>query len=299
MHTYHLTDVFTNRPFGGNPLAVFTDAASILPELMPLIARELNLSETTFVLPPTNPANNYRVRIFTPDREMPMAGHPTIGTAHVLSLLGMIPRQGNHTTAIFEELVGDIPVTISYRDNMPDMIWMTQPEPQFGPILPDPAPVLAALSLPPEAISPNYPIQVVSTGVPYLYVPITSLDYIRRISIDTNACRKLLDPLNTDGIFPFTTQVETPGSTVHSRMFFLGHGIFEDPATGSAGGPLAAYLHRYNITPDSSTTIISEQGLEMHRPSYLHIRLLMDGTTYKAVQVGGQCHYMGKGQLHI
>jgi trans-2,3-dihydro-3-hydroxyanthranilate isomerase len=300
-YEYHLVDVFTDRAFGGNQLAVFTDATSVPPELMPRLAKELNLSETTFVLPPTNPANNFRLRIFTPDKEMPTAGHPTVGTNYVLAHLRMIHREGNPTRVVCEELVGDIPVTISYDGDSADpaMIWMTQHRPQFGPTIEDHALVRQALSVPVEAIDSRYPVQVVSTGVPFLYVPLNTLADAKRINLNAQACRQLLAPYDADGIFVFTQEVETEGSTVHSRMFAPGLGITEDPATGIASGPLGAYLVRYGIVPAPDTHIVSEQGLEMGRPSYIHIEVVAEGGEYVAVRVGGQCHYMGRGQFEL
>ena len=209
-YEYHLVDVFTDSAFGGNQLAVFTNGASVPPELMPRLAKELNLSETTFVLPPNNPANNFRLRIFTPDKELPTAGHPTVGTNYVLAHLGMLRREGNPTRVVCEELVGDIPVTISYDEDSDDpaMIWMTQHRPQFGPIIEDRTLVRQALSLPEEAIDSRYPVQVVSTGVPFLYVPLNTLADAKRINLNAQACRQLLAPYDADGIFVFTQEME-------------------------------------------------------------------------------------------
>jgi trans-2,3-dihydro-3-hydroxyanthranilate isomerase len=132
---YHIVDVFTDRPLGGNPLAVFTEGRTVPESAMQAIANELNLSETTFVLPPGDPANNCRVRIFTPAAELPMAGHPTIGTAFVLAREGLIASTEAPTRARFEEGVGVIPISIRYRDGAPEFIEMNQPLPQFGPPL--------------------------------------------------------------------------------------------------------------------------------------------------------------------
>src|SRR6478672_2960861 len=127
---YHKVDVFTDRAFGGNPLSVFINGRGISGELMQTLAKELNQSEATFVLPPQNPANDYHIRIFTPGRELPLAGHPTVGTSFILAREQMIERQGNPTTIVLEEGVGDIPVSIEFDGEQPGMIWMTQPKPQ-------------------------------------------------------------------------------------------------------------------------------------------------------------------------
>ena len=146
---YHRVDVFTNRPFGGNPLAVFTNGRDLTTETMQAIAREMNLSESVFVLPPDDPAHAYRVRIFTPGRELPMAGHPTVGTAFVLAREHMVDLARERTVIILEEGVGDIPVEINSTDGESGMIWMTQPAPQFGARASDVDAIAGMLSLPP------------------------------------------------------------------------------------------------------------------------------------------------------
>src|SRR5690348_14018315 len=182
---YHKVDVFTDRAFGGNPLSVFTNGRGISGELMQTLAKELNLSEATFVLPPKNPANDYGLRIFTPGRELPLAGHPTVGTSFILAREHMIERQGNPTRIVLEEGVGDIPVSIEFEGDQPGMIWMTQPQPQFGKEASNEerAEVAAMLSLPLDALDERYPVQVVSTGVPFLYVPLKSLASVKGIKI--------------------------------------------------------------------------------------------------------------------
>ena len=297
---YHKVDVFTDRAFGGNPLSVFTNGRGISGELMQTLAKELNLSEATFVLPPKNSANNYHVRIFTPGRELPLAGHPTVGTSYVLAREHMIERQGNPTRIVLEEGVGDIPVSIEFDGDQPGMIWMTQPKPQFGREASEEecAEVAAMLSLPPDALDERYPVQVVSTGVPFLYVPVKSLAAARGIKIRLDVHERLMLGFGTSDVFVFTQEVETPGSTVHSRMFAPEMGIWEDPATGAASGPLGAYLVRYGIISDS-THMVSEQGLEMGRPSFIHIQVEQQGGEITAARVGGQCYYMGEGFFEI
>src|SRR5215210_4242881 len=155
---YHIVDVFTDRAFGGNPLAVFTNGRGVRPELMQAIAKELNLSETTFVLPPENPENDYRVRIFTPAAELPMAGHPTVGTSFILAREHMIEPGNDETTIKLEEGVGTVPVNINFKDGAPDLIWMQQPLPRFGPRFEDAGVITEMLSLAPEAIETSLPI---------------------------------------------------------------------------------------------------------------------------------------------
>src|SRR5437588_8253035 len=151
-YQYHIVDVFTDRAFGGNPLAVFTDGRGLLPETMQAIAKEMNLSESTFVLPPESPGNHFRVRIFTPGSELPMAGHPTVGTAFVLSRERLIEQQGEETNVYFEEGIGRIPVSIRFSEGAPGLIRMTQPLPTFGPQTSDLGTIASMLSLDPAAI---------------------------------------------------------------------------------------------------------------------------------------------------
>lgn len=294
--------MFTDRAFGGNQLAVFTNGRGISSELMQLLIKELNLSEATYVLPPSNPANTYRVRIFTPAKELPLAGHPTIGTAFILAREHMIEREGDSANIVFEEGVGDIPVSIQFNGDQPGMIWMTQPNPQFGRQANDVerADIAAMLSLSPDALDRRYPIQTVSAGVPFMFVPIRDLASVRNIKMRADINERVMGDFGTTEVFVFTTEVENSGSTVHSRMFAPMLGVTEDAATGGATGPLGAYLVRYGIGAAAPTTrMVSEQGIEMGRPSFLHIEVDQQGSEITAVRVGGQCHYMGEGAFEV
>lgn len=301
---YHLVDVFTDRQFGGNQLAVVPDGQGIPGEAMQTIAREFNLSETTFVLPAEDPANTCKVRIFTPGRELPMAGHPTVGTAFVLARSGIINPESGQTRAMarFEEGVGPIRVSVDFEGGQPGTIWMTQLLPGWGETFDDRAAVAEVLSLNTEDIDSNLPIQVVSCGVPFTFVPLRSLDAARRAHINLDAWQRTISSRGLSEIFLFTREVENPGSTVHSRMFAPGMGIAEDPATGAASGPLGCYLVRYGLVPvpDGGTAhIVSEQGIEMLRPSFVHIEIDSQGGEISGVHVGGTCMYMGSGTLEL
>ncbi|HWT03874.1 MAG TPA: PhzF family phenazine biosynthesis protein [Pyrinomonadaceae bacterium] len=297
---YHIVDVFTDRAFGGNPLAVLTNGRGISSELMQSIAKELNLSETTFVLPPDDPSNDYRVRIFTPGSELPMAGHPTVGTAFVLAREHMIRLGGDEVTIQLEEGVGTIPVDITFRDGAPDLIWMQQPLPTFGPRFDDPRTVAETLSVPPEALDETLPIEVVSCGVPFLYVPLKSLEAARSIRLRLDVWERGLRALGVNGVFVFTKETELPGSSVHSRMFAPDLGIMEDPATGGASGPLGCYLVRHKVFPEAQRAeFTSEQGIEMGRPSVIKIVIEQDAGEITRVRVGGRCVFMGEGYLEV
>jgi trans-2,3-dihydro-3-hydroxyanthranilate isomerase len=294
--------VFTDRAFGGNPLGVFPNGRNLADETMQAIAKEFNLSEVTFVLPPDDPACDYRVRIFTPDKELPMAGHPTVGTAFVLAREHIIgPGEGGGELRVtFEEGVGPIPVRIEYEAGEPVYAEMRQPPPTFGPRLDDRRAVAEMLSLAEEDVDAELPVEVVSCGVPFLYVPLRSLEAARR----ARARADLIERVGGDGVprevFVFTREVEHEGSTVHSRMFAPGLGITEDPATGAASGPLGSYLVRHGVVPGGpSVEIVSEQGIEMGRPSFVRIRIEREGEQITGVRVGGRCHYMGEGFLEV
>jgi trans-2,3-dihydro-3-hydroxyanthranilate isomerase len=297
-HTYHLVDVFTDRAFGGNPLAVFLKGDGFSDARMQAIAKEFNLSETTFVFPPQDPANDFRVRIFTPADELPMAGHPTVGTTFVLTRAGLVRPGTGRTNIILEEGVGPIPVAIDWKDAKPSFIEMQQPLPKFGPPIEDRAGVAEMLSLELEMIREDLPIQVVSCGVPFLFVPLKTLEATRRIRFRVDVEERLKLP--SKNIFVFTTETEFPGSAVHSRMFAPSLGVAEDAATGGATGPLGCYLVRHRVLPsEKELGCVSEQGIEMGRPSFLHIRIRHAAGEITAVHVGGTCCYMGSGQLEL
>ena len=293
---YLLFDVFTEEVFGGNPLAVFPEADGIPEDLMQKIAFELNLSETTFVLPPSNPANHFRVRIFTPRKELPMAGHPTIGTAFALLKEGRIRLDGAEALVRFEEGVGPIPVSIVNAKAGFPRITMTQPAPVFGPEYSDREKIATMLSIHPSELHDHLVIETVSTAVPFLFVPIRNLAIIEKLKLRLDM---LDDPgLPSAMIFPFTTETKRKGSTVHGRMFAPSLGIAEDPATGGAAGPLGCYLLQHGlVNDDQAKQIIVEQGFEMGRPSILHVSISRKDRTIHEVKVGGTCVATGEGKL--
>jgi trans-2,3-dihydro-3-hydroxyanthranilate isomerase len=278
-YEYRLVDVFTDKAFGGNPLAVFREPAKLDATTMQAIAKELHLSETTFVLPPSSSAADHRVRIFTPDAELPFAGHPTLGTAYVLS-------EGKDGTTRLEEGVGVIRVTL--REGF---VQMEQPLPTFTGTTITRKAAAEALGLAVEEVRSDVPIQMGSSGLPYLFVPLSNMKAVRRArrpsGIDAN-------------VYVFAMSAERSGSHVHGRMFDQGLGIGEDPATGSAQGPLGAYLVAHELVQVAPTTRIrSEQGFEIARPSILDIEVDRAGAAVTAVRVGGRCVSMGGGWLEL
>jgi trans-2,3-dihydro-3-hydroxyanthranilate isomerase len=300
---YTLLDVFTTTPFGGNQLAVFTEDTNLPTKLMQKIARELNLSETVFIQSPVDPKKTKKLRIFTPKVELPMAGHPTIGTAYALAETGLLKTEDGINEWTLEEGVGDVPVSVYKEQSRITKIEMKQPLPEFGDELEDREKAAKLLSLSIEDIQPNLPIQTVSTGVPFLFIPIRSLAAMKKIQFRMDIWEKFFsNNASTENIFTFTTETEQSTSTVHSRMFAPAMGISEDPATGAASGPLGAYLVEHNVVDsigNGTYHIISEQGLEMGRPSFIAITIAKQGNTYKEVKIGGSSVIIGAGELQI
>ena len=297
---YRIVDVFTDRIFGGNPLAVFLDGTGVTGDEMQSLAKEMNLSETTFVLPPENAENHFRVRIFTPGGELPMAGHPTVGTCFVLAREGRIPATGDLVRVRLEEKVGLIPVDLHFKNGAPEMIWMTQPRPKFGPKVLNVETAAEMLTLNSSDIDARLPIEIVSCGVRYPIVPLRSLDAVRRLRFRADIARRELGAVGGSEVLVFTTEVENTGATVHSRMFAPEFGIPEDPATGSAAGPLGAYLVKHGVIhADPTAEILNEQGIEMGRPSFLHVRITRDGDEISEVNVGGTCVFVGAGKIFL
>lgn len=300
--SYQLVDVFTQKAFGGNPLAVFPEAQSLTPSLMQMIAKELNLSETTFVLLPSNPHHDCCVRIFTPAVELPMAGHPTIGTAFVLALA--LAAKGKRPAVLtLEEGVGPIAVMIAWQEGVPTYVQMSQPLPVFGSCFSDADMMAKVLSVDPQAIrQTGLPMQVVSCGVPFLFVPMRSLQDIRSIQFRREVWKQSVREFESPHVFVFTQETETKEASVHCRMFAPALGISEDPATGGASGPLGCYLLKYGlISTDAQgeARCLSEQGFEMGRPSFLHLSITQQNGTINNVGVGGQCYMMGEGSLFL
>jgi trans-2,3-dihydro-3-hydroxyanthranilate isomerase len=278
-YEYRTLDVFTDKAFGGNPLAVFREPGKLDATTMQAIAKELHLSETTFVLPPSSSAADHRVRIFTPDAELPFAGHPTIGTAFVLA-------DGKDGAMRLEEIIGVI--NVSLREGF---VQMVQPLPTFSGTTITRKTAAEALGLAVEEVRNDVPIQIGSSGVPFLFVPLANLKAVRRArrpaGLDAN-------------VYVFAMSGERGGSQVHGRMFDQGLGIGEDAATGSAQGPLGAYIVAHELVQPSPTTRIrSEQGFEIGRPSILDIEVDRAGAAITAVRVGGRCVPMGAGWLDV
>ena len=293
-------DVFTNQPFTGNQLAVFLDAAGIDERRMQKTANELALPETTFVFPPEAPGTDARVRIFTPSRELPMAGSPTVGTTFALAGAGRLPAGSERT--VLGLGIGATTVGLEWGQNGLRFAWMTQPNPTFGPVVVDSVAVAAAVGVQPRDLAGgNLPVQVVSCGVPFLYVPLNSRAAVDAASLERTRLCTLLRAVNLEElpVFIFSPEAADDDATVYSRLFAPGFGIPEDPATGGASGPLGAYLLKYNVvSDDTASRLVSLQGVRMGRPSRIYVALSSRGGTLEEVRVGGEAVVVGDGTIN-
>ena len=301
---FYQADVFTPQPFGGNPVAVFPEAGGLTDDELQQIAREMNLSETVFVFPPSDPAAIVRLRIFTPTQEIPFAGHPVVGTMHVLAQLGMIRTTDPLTRVMQECNIGLFPVELHTKDGKVTRVVMTQPVPQFLDLIEDAEDfykIASSLGIAKYTITDaKWPTQVVSTGLPVLIVPVRTLTAVRSIKPDPSAIVDICRRVGANGILVFTTVTVEPTANVHARMFAPSIGIPEDPATGSAAGALGAYLVQNGIVDVGPMTEISiEQGYEIERPSRIFVQVASDDDLIQVVKVGGQCVMVVEGTLNF
>ncbi len=292
-------DVFTNRMFGGNPLAVFLDGNGLSDEQMQSIANEMNLSETTFVLPAESPDHAAKVRIFTTTAELPFAGHPTIGTAWVLGDQGMIDKTS--TSMVLALGIGPITVSAERRPGELEFVWMDQGPATFGEVFEDREAIAAALGIDVDDLLPDAPVQPASTGSPFLYVPLKSADIVDRVSPRLELYRACIARVGWGVRSAFMFAPEPNRNRAYSRMIGVGKGMLrEDPATGSASGPLGAYLVKYGLVPGAAVVdIVSEQGTAMGRQSFVHIRVAAESGQPGRIHVGGQVVPVFEGELRL
>ncbi len=283
-------DVFSSRPFEGNSLAVFPDGRGLSDLHMQALAREMNLSETTFVLPrdpATERERGVRVRIFTVREELPFAGHPTLGTAFAL-------RGSTGAAEIVLDLnAGRVPVRFEESAGQPVFGEMTQAEPRFG-LIHDRETVVRATSLRDGDIDPSLPIQTISTGLPFTIVPLRGLDVIRRLQVDLARAGEYLQQTEGGQFFYFVTrETVDPSARLHARMLFYGG---EDPATGSAAGCATAWMVAHGVAKPDERVLI-EQGLEMLRPSRIFVRASRLDNRVVNVRVGGNVVEVLRGEV--
>jgi trans-2,3-dihydro-3-hydroxyanthranilate isomerase len=299
-HRFFTLDVFTDRAFGGNQLAVFPDAANVSPDRMQDIAREFNFSETVFVLPPEDPAHARRVRIFTPGAELPFAGHPTVGTAHLLAATGAVPTVEGENSFVLEEGVG--PVLVTVRRSAGAVVFAQLSVAKLPERLDTAAPgeIAEVLSLSRDDVVDDAVGPVAySCGVPFLFARLRNVDVVSRAELNYAAWKRTLAQRGTNELFFFAEGGRLPGADVHGRMFAPGLGVPEDPATGSAVAALAGYLVALQQPADGTGKWTVEQGVEMGRPSLLHLEADIRDGVISGVRVGGQSVIVTEGLMEI
>jgi len=284
---YILFDVFTDVAFAGNPLAIFPEAP-FDDGTMQAIARELNLSETVFLAPGEDVVA--ALRIYTPEREVLFAGHPTIGTAIALTdhLWWVGP---NESAFVLRERIGDVPIAVERAART--LAWLTTPPVTFGREI-SRADTAAIVSLGEADVRGDLPPQMLGAGNPFLFVPLVSKAAVDRAVLDVSAVRAQLGWNEINGVYIFAQTEEG----AYARMFAPMSGIAEDPATGSATGPLYAYLARNGALPQRER-FVNEQGVAMGRRSLLHVRLTWNGSAPEKVEVGGSAVFVGEGKLIV
>jgi trans-2,3-dihydro-3-hydroxyanthranilate isomerase len=286
-------DVFTDRRFGGNQLAVFRAAAGLSAPTMQQIAREIGFAETTFVTDAERHDTDARMRIFTPGTEMPMAGHPVVGSTFALARDGRIPAA--KPTWVFGLNIGPTNVALEWSDGRLTFAWMTQRLPEFGPSFEDIGSVARSIGVREEDIrATGLPVQQVSCGVPFVIVPMTT-----RAAVDS--------ALPGPGLLTFEAYVFTldragaaDSARTYSRMFAPQLGVGEDPATGGASGPLGSYLVRHSVvTAEEGASLLNLQGVKLGRPSWIHISIDSADGNISRVRVGGTSVFVAEGTMEV
>lgn len=298
---FYIVDVFAERKYAGNQLAVFRDSSGLETKEMQAIARETNFSETTFIDSDSIREGGFDVRIFTPTSELPFAGHPTLGTAFIINEMIL---QGNAERINLNLKVGQIPVDLTYENGRLRDLWMKQVNPTFGGKLARKE-VAAILNCSVTDFDPDFPIQEVSTGIPFYIVPMRSLQTVQSLRINHTKYEEFVathypnaDPdavINT-GFFVFCPQAIEKGNDLHARMFDPHYGVPEDPATGSANGCFLSYLLKHNYFEKTALDLQVEQGYEIGRPSILKIRGQRISDDQFDIFVGGRVQMVASGE---
>ncbi|NEJ72209.1 PhzF family phenazine biosynthesis isomerase [Rhizobium phaseoli] len=300
--SYSVYDVFTDRKLAGNPLAVIFDGADLSDEAMQAITREINLSETVFVQPSSNPAYAAKLRIFTPGRELPFAGHPTVGTAVALAERAHGAATLDLVT-VLEENVGPVRCAVRLREGEASFAEFDLPRKSQPAIMPlDKLGMADALSLKVTEIGfENHVPSVWSAGVPFLLIPVHDVGAAQRVEFDPQLWEKIVPFV--DGALA-SAYVYCRGGVnhvakFHARMFASGMGIVEDPATGSAAAALSGAIHHFDRLTDGHHPIMIEQGVEMGRPSFIHLHIDVDGGAISNARIGGQAVRLASGTLDL
>jgi trans-2,3-dihydro-3-hydroxyanthranilate isomerase len=285
---FYIADVFTEKKYAGNQLAVFRNAGGLSSEEMQQIAREINFSETTFILSDEPNNGGFDVRIFTPKEEVPFAGHPTLGTANIIHSEIL---HGNADSVILNLKVGQIPVTFSADGYS----WMKQIRPTFGQQH-KPEILAGVLGLDVSEIDERFPIEEVSTGLPFFIVPLKDLAALKKASVNREKCFDLIKDTVAKGILVFCPEAHEPQNDISVRVFVDYYGVPEDPATGSGNGCLAGYLAKHHYFGRENIDVRSEQGYEIGRPSLLLLKAEQRGPNIN-IFVGGKSVIVAQGEF--
>lgn len=289
---FYIVDVFAEQACSGNQLAVVVGDEPLSDDTMQLIAAETNYSETTFVMPVPEADGGYRVRIFTPAREIDFAGHPLLGTAWVIRHYVLADASG---AVQLNLAIGQITVTFESSDQGQEVVWFLAPPVSFGKIC-DPEPMAMALGVSPQDIETTHPVQQISAGTSAMIVPLRSLDALRRSELDLDAFAPLLAQGFPPLTYLFCHETQHTGNDLCARFFFEAHGVREDPATGNGAAFLGAYLLEHRLFPEDDFDLRIEQGYELRRPSLVMLRGRMVAGTPE-VSVGGQVIPIVQGEL--
>jgi trans-2,3-dihydro-3-hydroxyanthranilate isomerase len=290
---FYIVDVFAESKYAGNQLAVVRNAESLSTEEMQKIAQEMNYSETTFILSDNEREGGYDVRIFTISEELSFAGHPTLGTAYVIQR--EIVREPVEEI-ILNLKIGQVPVKFTYKNNLPDVMWMRHKPPVYGQEFHTDR-IASVLTINRSEIYTNYPVQTVSTGTPFIIVPIYTLDAMKRVRVNADQYLSLIRQADARWMLLFTPQTYHPHNDLNARMFVVdSRGVGEDAATGSANGCLAAYLAHHRFFGSNHVNARVEQGYEIGRPSLLLLHTEYDGQSLK-VLVGGNVIMVAAGEF--
>lgn len=301
--TYYTLDVFTEKQLTGNPLAVVLDADRLTETQMLAIAREFNLSETVFVMASDKPAHTAKTRIFTPEKEVPFAGHPSVGVAALLAELNTPTLSGEEKDAliVLEQGVGTVRVGVRLRPGHAAYAELDAPKvPAEAGLLQPPEILAAGLGLIPSEIGfENHKPRCFAAGNTFGFVPISSLEAIKRARINGSHWERAFEDQGLLGVYLYTRQCEHSGNAFHSRMFAPAAGIPEDPATGSGAVCLAGLIHHFDQLPDGTHRRVLEQGYEMHRPSQITLSIEIKAGALTNVRLGGAAVRVSQGELHI
>jgi trans-2,3-dihydro-3-hydroxyanthranilate isomerase len=289
--SFLILDVFASAKYTGNQLAVCLDAGALTDREMQQIAREINFSETTFVTDSQLVNGGYDTRIFTPMTELPFAGHPTLGTAFAIQQ-ELIRDEVERVNLNYR--VGQIPVELNYVNGAPDILWMYQQQPKFyAPVAAETLAEVIGVDL--ADIDRRLPIEPVSTGLPFIIIPLTNLAAASRAKLNLELYDRVVADLPAQAILIFCTETVDPQCQLHVRVFTECFGIPEDPATGSANGCLAAYLSKHQYFGSTTVDATVEQGVEMGRDARLYLRARQNADGY-SIGVGGRVVKIAKGE---